>query len=242
MAIEELNAIPTHKKGDDGYYYDEKYVGQLYKYKDKLLYFSEKTYVEFPIKILTELEELVKTNINKIDDNVKNDIDQLSKILDRSEDIQTINLSLDTLKDMIEKMYIKFDTVSDRLTKHDKEIEINQNLNTNNLQKLTDSLDETNVELVEFQRKIETQIKFLNDKLELLSSKVESLDTMTKADIEKVIDEKLSDVYENFKNVSNQLTKSAVQEALKDSKRDQTGKLKMSSLAMLKEVRLRKCA
>jgi dGTP triphosphohydrolase len=225
MTIEKLNAIPTHVKGEDGYYYDQKYVGNLYKFNDKLLYFTEKTYMEFPIKLYTELETLVNEikketdkNIKNLDDDIKNSI----HTLDKTEDINTINISLDTLKQEINDNYDKWNSLT-------RQVELQNKIDVNNMNKLSESIDK-------IYNDIDVKIKFLNDYIKKLESKIDSIDTMTKESIESIIDQKLSDVYENFKNVSSQLTKSAVQEALKDSKRDQVGKLKMSSLAMLKEL------
>lgn len=212
--IEELKILPNHVKSDDGYRYDEKYVGNLYKYNNSLLFFGEKSYMEFPLKIYSELESLInelrkETNnqVKQLDDSIKDSIYSV----DKTDEIDTINNSLDTLKGEISKL-------------EDSKNNLVNNVNTkiSNIEQVTNEF--------------EVKIKFLNDCINKLTEQVNKLDTMSQKDIEEIIDKKLSDVYNNFKQVSSQLTKSAVQEALKDSKRDQVGKLKMSSLAMLKEL------
>jgi len=168
--------MPAHEKSEDGYAYNDKYVGNVYQFKDVLIYFREKSALEFPIKIFeaykdTILEELTE-NTSELESNI----------------------------DTIESQYSELSRILDRL---------NSRLSN-----------------------IETIIKQAEPKSEELN----------KEDIGKliniIIDKKLTEVYNNFNTVTHKLVTDAITEALKDSKRDHTGKLKMSTLMMAKEMGL----
>jgi hypothetical protein len=137
MSIEKIIAMPQMVKVEDGYAYDKKYVGSVFQYNNKLVYFSEKTFQEYPLELLKIIE---------------NNCVQREEFNDK-------------LKEIIEMFNYKF-------------------------------------------------VNNIND----------------------IIDSKLESVYKNFENVTKQLVNSAVSDGLKDSKRDQAGKLKMTSLVMLKEL------
>lgn len=214
MAIEELTVLPTHKKGEDGYYYDEKYVGNLYSHKDKLILFTEKSYMEYPKQLLTELQNIIDTNNSEISVKLKE--------LDFSNEIKSIKTELSAIEGHLKQL------VSDRANDKDE--------NESKIDTLFKSINNVNNLVEKINTEASVKFKYFADNIEQLDKKISEINTLDVDEIESVIDKKLSDVYDNFKSVSEQLTKSAVQEALKDTKRDQVGKLKMSSLAMLKEL------
>ena len=84
---------------------------------------------------------------------------------------------------------------------------------------------------------LENTINGIKKEILLLSKKQNSKDDINTI-VSNVIDEKLTDVYYNFNNVTHKLVTDTINTALKDSKRDQTGKLKMSTLMMAKEMGL----
>lgn len=162
MYFDKLSAIPAHTKKDDGYYYDEKYVNKIFQINDQLVYFTDKTYRELPLKIV---ENVIQS--------IHNDFDQK---------IQEIR---DSNKIMFDKFFEAIDNLSNKL-----------------------------------------------DELSGEKSDPEFSEEV----INELIDKKLTDVYNKFQIITAKLSKDAVSEALKDSKRDQVGKLKISSLAMLKDL------
>jgi hypothetical protein len=57
MPIEKLHVMPTHEKVEDGYAYNPKYVGNIYQLNDNLVYFKEKSTVEYPLKLAQIIKE-----------------------------------------------------------------------------------------------------------------------------------------------------------------------------------------
>lgn len=177
MPIEKLHAIPAHEKVEDGYAYNEKYVGNVYQHKDMLVYFREKSTLEFPIKVFETYKNLILDELSETTSNLESEINTM------------------------ESQYSDISQILDRL---------NSRL--------------SNIEVI---------VKGLNS---------EPKEELNKEDIGNIIniiiDKKLTEVYNNFNSVTHKLVTEAITEALKDSKRDQSGKLKMSTLMMAKEMGL----
>lgn len=197
MNIEKLVAIPNHQKVEDGYAYDPKYVGKVYQYNNKIIYFNEKSYEDYPIELFKIIEN-----------SILNEIETKYVSLEYMNEI--INNELENTKKEYENSFNELKKEYDsRIDKFREEIK-----------KSITSI-------------IETMSSVSNDVSEI-SSKKSSI--VFKEDLNNMIDEKLTDVYNNFKSVTETLVKKSVSEGLKDSKRDTTGKLKMTSLVMLKEL------
>jgi len=179
MTIEKLHVLPTHEKVEDGYAYNEKFIGKVYQYKDLLIYFKEKSIVEFPIKIFEEYKELI---INEINQNNKDIKDSISMITD-------------------------------------------QELNSTKLL-IQSQIDSINKQIINLENEFNTLKEQLPTKEDISSI------------INVIVDKKLTEVYNNFNSVTQKLVTDAINDALKDSKRDQSGKLKMSTLMMAKEMGL----
>lgn len=177
MTIEKLHVIPAHEKVEDGYAYNEKYIGNVYQHKDMLVYFREKSTLEFPIKVFETYKNLILDELSETTSNLESEINTM------------------------ESQYSDISQILDRL---------NSRL--------------TNIEVI---------VKGLNS---------EPKEELNKEDIGNIIniiiDKKLTEVYNNFNSVTHKLVTEAITEALKDSKRDQSGKLKMSTLMMAKEMGL----
>jgi hypothetical protein len=205
MTIEKLHVMPTHEKVEDGYAYNSKYVGNVYQINDQLVYFKEKSTIDYPMKVIQTIKsdtlEAIDSTLEPMYESIANIEKQLS------------NLNLSNVEEEV-KNYI-----DSRLNTFDNRIE-------NNIKP----------EL--------TRIEDLNDAINRISSEISVIkqDLVSKLDlvktIDKVIDDKLTTVYNNFNSVTKQLVTDAVNNALKDSKRDQTGKLKITTLMMLKEMGL----
>ena len=205
MTIEKLHVMPTHEKVEDGYAYNSKYVGNVYQINDQLVYFKEKSTIDYPMKVIQTIKsdtlEAIDSTLEPMYESIANIEKQLS------------NLNLSNVEEEV-KNYI-----DSRLNTFDNRIE-------NNIKP----------EL--------TRIEDLNDAINRISSEISVIkqDLVSKLDlvktIDKVIDDKLTNVYNNFNLVTKQLVTDAVNNALKDSKRDQTGKLKITTLMMLKEMGL----
>lgn len=188
MTIEILRVLPTHEKVEDGYAYNEKYIGNVFKHNDSLLYFKEKSYAEFPLKIFEAYKQEILSTVQEENTKLKDEHVKLNK------DYADLNINYDKLAKLNSDL--------------DKHIEI-----------------------------LEHDIASIRKEIVLLSKKQNSKESITDI-VEQLIDQKLTDVYNNFNNVTNKLVTDTINNALKDSKRDQTGKLKMSTLMMAKEMGL----
>lgn len=185
MTIEKLHALPTHEKVEDGYAYNEKFIGKVYQYKDLLIYFKEKSIVEFPIKLFEEYKELTIAEIDQHNKEARDSVTHLeSTTALLSQEINVIRLAV---------------------------------------QEHIETADQKILEL-------EKEFKTIKEQLPTK----EDIGTI----INVIIDKKLTEVYNNFNSVTQKLVSETITEALKDSKRDQTGKLKMSTLMMAKEMGL----
>lgn len=197
MNIEKLVAIPNHQKVEDGYAYDSKYVGKIYQHDNKIIYFKEKSYEDYPIELFQAIEDSI-----------------LKDIEEKYVSIETMNVIIDTKTVDIKNEY---DKAFDELKKeYDSRID-------------------------KFREEIKKNITSIIETMSSVSGDVNSLigkkdSIVFKEDLSDMVDEKLTDVYNNFNNVTERLVKEAVSDGLKDSKRDTTGKLKMTSLVMLKEL------
>lgn len=184
MKLEKLHILPTHNKVDDGYAYDEKYIGKIFEHDNKIIYFKEKSIIDFPLELFNAVENAIIAEITP----------SLVRLI---EEIKTdFELQLKEINEKIESIDSQLETTT---------IEIDDSVTSN--------------------------IEFINKELDHLKKS-----TVLKESLNAIIDIKLTDVYKNFNDVTIALVKSAVAEGLKDSKRDQTGKLKMTSLIMLKEL------
>jgi len=166
MPIEKLHVMPTHEKVEDGYAYNPKYVGNIYQLNDNLVYFKEKSTVEYPLKLAQIIKE-------------------------------------DTLAAVESNLQVIYEALS-------------------NLEKQT-----SNEEL-----KVFVALEIAKIKNQVITKEV-----LTET-INGIVDTKLTEVYNNFNAVTKQLVREAVSNELKDSKRDQAGKLKITTLMMLKEMGL----
>ncbi|MBK7107451.1 MAG: hypothetical protein IPH62_19465 [Ignavibacteriae bacterium] len=169
MTIEKLHIMPSHTKGDDGYFYDSKYIGKVYHIDNKLIYFNDRSFFEMPYEVYrtisTEILNELKKEFNEIKDNLEKEFN--SKIAKLVKELAGYSNDLDN---------------------------INENISNSNS-------------------------KF-----------------MSKDNIESIIDNKLNDVYKSFEKLSEQLVKQNMDNALKDSKREASGKLKVTSLVIFKEL------
>lgn len=184
MKLEKLHVLPNHIKVEDGYAYDEKYIGRVYEHDGKVIYFKEKSVIDFPLELFNAVENAIVAEITP------------------------------SLVKLIDEIKLDFDL---------------------KLKSITEKIEES-VLLFENNKETFNSIQFSEiDKLKVEIDNIKK-STVSKQSLDDVIDIKLTDVYKNFNDVTMQLVKSAVAEGLKDSKRDQTGKLKMTSLIMLKEL------
>lgn len=182
MNIEKLIAMPTHQKVEDGYAYDPKYIGKVYQVEDKIVYFKEKSVVDFPVELFKAVERSILNNVKE---------NYISK---------------------------------DELEEFKKEINDNLSKKINNVKN-------------EFENSLNSVVNSITTVSDNISELITIKDNVVlKDNLNETVDKKLTDVYNNFNKVTDRLVKEAVAEGLKDSKRDTTGKLKMSSLIMLKEL------
>lgn len=214
MTIEKLHVMPSHEKAEDGYSYNSKYVGNVYQIGDQLVFFKEKSTIEYPMKVIQAIKSDILESVNNTLTTIHESISDIEHIL--TNDL----ITLETLTNHVD---IKLNTVKS---------DINSKLS------VFDNRIETAIkpELVKIDElaNISAQIKseLLTIKNELVS-KTNLIKT-----IDDIIDNKLTTVYNNFNAVTKQLVTDAIHDALKDSKRDQSGKLKITTLLMLKEMGL----
>ena len=205
MTIEKLHVMPTHEKVEDGYAYNSKYVGNVYQINDQLVYFKEKSTIDYPMKVI----QVIKADtLEAIDSTLEPMYETIASIENK---ISSLNLT--NIEEEI-KTYI-----DSRLSTFDNRIE-------NHIKPELVRIEELNDQMDRIRSEISTIKQDLVSKLDLVKT------------IDKVIDDKLTTVYNNFNSVTKQLVTDAVNNALKDSKRDQTGKLKITTLMMLKEMGL----
>lgn len=160
MTFEKLHAMPSHVKGEGGYYYENKYVNKIFQYENKLLYFTENSFHEFPLELY-----------NCIIKNAEEKIEELKFLLDEIEN--------------------KLKTLATYISNHAERLE---------------NLDDK-------QREVASEEKII-----------------------ELIDKKLESVYKSFEKLSEKFVKDNMNNALKDSKREASGKLKITSLAIFKEL------
>lgn len=205
MTIEKLHVMPTHEKVEDGYAYNHKYVGNVYQINDQLVYFKEKSTIDYPMKVIQTIKA---DTLEAIDSTLEPMYETIASIENK---ISSLNLT--NIEEEI-KTYI-----DSRLSTFDNRIENHIKPELVRIEELSDRINQIGSE-------ISTIKQDLVSKLDLVKT------------IDKVIDDKLTTVYNNFNSVTKQLVTDAVNNALKDSKRDQTGKLKITTLMMLKEMGL----
>jgi hypothetical protein len=213
MPIETLHILPTHDKTDDGFKYDDKYVGKLFKYQNSLYYFKERSYIEYPIELLNTIEKAVQESVNS---KIKDTIAMIESVANKAtdfvskQDLQEIKYNLELFENRID-----FEKIKNLF-----EITINN------------KLENINVDLNEVKDKVK-RLQSTIDIEKICSIIDQSVDSKINEDqINSMIDNKLKAVYDNFDKV----VKNLVKENLKDSHRDQTGKLKMTTLITLKEL------
>jgi hypothetical protein len=182
MAIEKLHVMPSHHKTETGYAYEAKYINKLYQFENKLVYFSDSTFQEFPLELYNSIAKDVKSEIETFE----------NKILEFTNELDSLNVSI---LNRIEESGSDVDT---KLSKA--------------------------VELL-------AELKYRVTELEESSKNI-----ITKDNIESMIDKKLESVYNSFEKLSQKFVKDNMENALKDSKREASGKLKIASLAIFKEL------
>jgi len=184
VTIEKLHVMPTHTKGDGGYFYDHKYVNKLFQFENKLVYFTESSFQEWPLELYNIVVKDVKHEI----DNLVENIDKFSVVI--SEKVEEIKTDLEN---KIKKLAVT--TAS-----------------------------------------IKTEIEELKVELNSNSKLISSLNNIDESTINTMIDKKLQAVYNSFEKLSEKFVKDNMDNALKDSKREASGKLKIASLAIFKEL------
>ena len=184
MSIEKLYTMPSHTKGDGGYFYDNKYVNKLFQFENKLIYFTENTFQELPLELYNTITKECDEKINII----INDIDNLNNIVKESETSTESNIEI-RFKELEEKI-----------------------------------------------KKIAIKVASTQAKIQEIENILTNLNNIDEKTINSMIDKKLEAVYNSFEKLSEKFVKDNINTALKDSKREASGKLKVSSLAIFKEM------
>lgn len=184
MSIEKLYTMPSHIKGDGGYFYDNKYVNKLFQFENKLIYFTENTFQELPLELYNTITKECDEKINII----INDIDNLNNIIKESETSTESNIEI-RFKELEEKI-----------------------------------------------KKIAIKVAGTQAKVQEIENILTNLNNIDESTINSMIDKKLEAVYNSFEKLSEKFVKDNINTALKDSKREASGKLKVSSLAIFKEM------
>lgn len=184
MSIEKLYTMPSHIKGDGGYFYDTKYVNKIFQFENKLIYFTENTFQELPLELYTTITKECDEKINT----VINDIDNLNNVIKESETSTESNVEI-RFKELEEKI-----------------------------------------------KKIAIKVASTQAKLQEIENILTNLNNIDEKTINNMIDKKLESVYNSFEKLSEKFVKDNINTALKDSKREASGKLKVSSLAIFKEM------
>ena len=184
MSIEKLYTMPSHIKGDGGYFYDTKYVNKIFQFENKLIYFTENTFQELPLELYTTITKECDEKINT----VINDIDNLNNVIKESETSTESNIEI-RFKELEEKI-----------------------------------------------KKIAIKVASTQAKIQEIENILTNLNNIDEKTINSMIDKKLEAVYNSFEKLSEKFVKDNINTALKDSKREASGKLKVSSLAIFKEM------
>lgn len=114
--IEELAVLPSHVKTDDGYRYDDKFINKVYRHKDMIYFFKERTYVEFPFELFEKIRNSIYDEIHpQIQETITLSKDIASKAIDSAstQDLdKKINESRESVIDYISK---RLDKAVDKL-------------------------------------------------------------------------------------------------------------------------------
>ncbi len=177
MPIEKLYNMPTHSKGEGGYFYEPKFVNKLFQFENKLVYFTESSFQELPLELYNVIVKDTEARISSL-----------------VESVDTLNTTIFS------------------------------------------KVEELKAELEEKIKKIAIKTASNSTKLTELENTVTTLNNIDESTINSMIDKKLESVYHSFEKLSEKFVKENVDSALKDSKREASGKLKISSLAIFKEM------
>ncbi|RLA83078.1 MAG: hypothetical protein DRG78_05400 [Epsilonproteobacteria bacterium] len=133
LNIEQLHVLPSLNNDDGEYSYPEKYIGKLYRYEGKILFFQEKKFLEIPLAVVeellrpfvnqTEFDDLL-AHFNDIKDSTENKLDNVTQLMDTVGDtlselsnrvgqIEQSTESLQSLEGISEAMDEKLQTVHD---------------------------------------------------------------------------------------------------------------------------------
>lgn len=213
LDIERLIVFPTHVKTEGGYEYPKKYVGKVFRFEDKIIHFRESSYMDYPAEIFENYKDTIIQHTLELLEKQKLEVDASQ---------ERVNNSINDVKRQIEGL-----------------------INNNEIEELKIKLEESQTQITKLRTYIDNIEVTTVDKFQSVFDKLEefykttiaiSNKTVDTAELEAVIDKKLSTVYSNFEQVSKKLVDDSVSEALKDSKRDHQGKLKISTLSMMKEL------
>lgn len=208
MPIEKLISIPTFIKVEGGYQYDEKFIGKTFIHNNSLIYFKDKSIVEIPLEVINVITKQIKEEI----------------IADKTFFSENIN-------NIAELDYFK--KLQNEIAENKNKLKsINDTIKTilSTIDSFTKFIEEdSNKSITE--ESINTQI---DKKLTKFHSSMKS--NITEESVNKQIDKKLTTVYNSMIATINKTITDQIALNFKDSKRDHTGKLKMTTLLMLKEA------
>jgi hypothetical protein len=119
--------------------------------------------------------------------------------------------------------------VAEQNTDINEKLDSTTNIINDKLHNIQDGMSTLNTALPELSSRVNSN----EESIIGLLSNIEGI--QSKAGIEKIVDEKLKDVYENFSSVTEKLVTERIDNGLKGKSRDAGGKVKLSSLTLLRE-------
>lgn len=209
--IPEIKELPKLERNEarGGFAYPEEFIGNIYKHHNKLVFFSEKTMEEASLGMVNLLISIIK------DSSFDN-----SEMTKRQDDLENAFEQFETdVLELIEKIKTdieipEFDTDSIKLELSIKVEKAIKDLN----HKIEIKLEENNLEMFKELEKLKSR----DDLSDIISSKV---------------DQKLTDVYNNFKVVTENLVKEEVRK-IEEEIKSKANKLTVSQIAMFREMGL----
>jgi len=98
-SIEELVIIPAFEKQEGGYFYPEKYRGNLYRHNDKLMYITDVAVDEIRIPLIEAVYKSIESGITE---DVRDAIESISDNSSINTRIDEINDDIDNIKTFCE--------------------------------------------------------------------------------------------------------------------------------------------
>jgi hypothetical protein len=224
--ILEIKELPKLERNEEkeGFTYPPEYIGNVYKYNGKLIFFNEKTVEEASIGMINLLVSLISKA--KDDDS---DIIQTQKNLEAEFKVFELNVIelIRRIESNFEK-YVEIDklnsysTTSNYISKEEFDTISKEYALINDVDKYSKHIEQefTNNNLEIF-KQIE-ELRNRSDLKDIISSKV---------------DEKLVDVYNNFKQVTENLVREEVRK-IENEIKIKSNKLTASQIMMFKEMGL----